>query len=151
MIVRGLLSDFSGRSLTHELAHEVGIDVAAIATDEQWPGVWRQPISEHQWVSFRRRPVVNHRRLSGDERDDSPAERLQILMDGEHAALIHVCPRVNPAIQDDRDGGEVGKLCGDTSVELGPFTGDDVEELCLGSCHGELAPVFDGRRRATVH
>src|ERR1041384_1629078 len=76
-------------------------------------------------------PVGSRRRLSAAKRHDSPAQRLQILIDGEHATLIHVYPRVNPAIEDHRDAGEVGKLGNDASVELGPFAGDDVEELCL--------------------
>ena len=67
-------------------------------------------------------------------------------MDGEHAAVMHVRPSGNPAVQDHHDAGEVGKLGGDASVELGPFAGDDVEELCLA-----LVTAWELERQACAH
>src|SRR2546426_7330065 len=68
-----------------------------------WP---EKPGGDRQRVTPGR-PGASRRRLSGAKRHDSPAERLQILIDGDHATLIYVCPRVNPAIEDHRDAGEV--------------------------------------------
>src|SRR5437899_10783565 len=59
---------------------------------------------------------------------------------------MHVRPSGNPAVQDHHDAGEVGKLGGDASVELGPFAGDDVEELCLA-----LVTAWELERQACAH
>ncbi len=64
---------------------------------------------------------------------DRPTERLQVFMDRDCTALVQRCLDSDPTIQGDRDVGDVGKICGDASVEIGPFAGDDVKESRLYS------------------